>query len=207
MLDFLKSIFYKDTSEISGTQSVFLLLGILALIAVFAFFVRTCYRLEIISGKPSFSVVKIIMIAAAPTVFSVLAILNVDVPFIWFGIITAVMCVAVLVWNVLTYGILGGLMFTVVHIVFGVLAGLGIAAFVFIAIAAVALALFAGGSTGGSSSSSSVLEYVRDPSTGEIYDVEKGVNGELYIAGTSNVLRKGDYSGEYIDSYGNRYII
>lgn len=211
MLDSLMSLLDKDTSDLSGTESAFIVIGAIGLIAVFAFFIRTCYRLEKISGKSSHSVIKIVMIAAAPTVYIILDILNISLPFKWFGIIAAVMCVITVIWNVFTYGILGGLMFSVVHIVVGLIAGIGLAAVALIAVAGIALYLFAGGtaggSTGGSSvSSSSAPEYVRDPATGETVRVEKGYNGELYVGGTSTVLRKGDYAGEYIDSNGNRYI-
>lgn len=211
MLDSLMSIFNKDTSDLSGTESAFIVIGAIVLIVVFAFFIRTCYRLEQISGKPSHSVIKIVMIAAAPTVYIILDILNLFLPFKWFGIITAVMCVITVIWNVFTYGILGGLMFSVVHIVVGLIAGIGLAAVALIAVAGIALYLFSGGTEGGSAggssvSSSSAPEYIRNPNTGETVYVEKGTNGELYIMGTSTVLRHGDYAGEYIDSNGNRYI-
>lgn len=205
------SLLDKNTADLSGTESVFIVLGVIVLIAVFAFIIRTCYRLEKISGKSSHSVIKIIMIAAAPTVYIILDILNLFLPFKWFGIITAVLCVITVIWNVFTYGILGGLMFSVIHVTFGLIAGIGLAAVVLIAVAGVALYLFAGGTAGGSAggssvSSSSAPEYIRNPNTGETVYVEKGTNGELYIMGTSTVLRHGDYAGEYIDSNGNRYI-
>lgn len=207
MLDALKSLFSKDTSELSGGETAFVIIAIIVLIGAFIFIARTSFRLEKISGKPSYTIAKIIMIAVAPTIFSVLSVLNIDLPFKWFGIATVVMCVVVAVWNIITYGILGGLFFSVVHIVLGLIASFGIVLVIFIGIAAVALYLFAGGSAGGSSaSSSSAPEYVRDPATGETVRVEKGANGELYVGGTSTVLRQGDYAGEYIDSNGNRYI-
>lgn len=211
MLDSLMALFNKDTSDLSGTESAFIVIGIIVLIAIFAFFIRTCYRLEKISGKSSHTVIKIVMIAAAPTIYIILDMLNLFLPFKWFGIITAVMCVITVIWNVFTYGILGGLMFSFVHIVVGLIACIGLVTVVLIAVVGVALYLFAGGTAGGSVggssvSSSSAPEYVRDPSTGETVRVEKGYNGELYVGGTSTVLRQGDYAGEYIDSNGNRYI-
>ncbi|MBQ8209451.1 MAG: hypothetical protein IJZ35_02575 [Clostridia bacterium] len=206
MLDSLISLLDKDTSDLSGTESAFIVLGVIAGIAVLAFFVRTSFRLERISGKPSFSVVKVIMIAASPTIFSVLALLDIDVPFKLFGIITAVMCVVTIVWNIVTYGILGGIVFSIVHIVFGIIASMGIIVFAFIGIAGLVLFLFGGSGGGSTVYSSSAPEYVRDPATGKTVRVEKGFNGELYVGGTSTVLRQGDYAGEYIDSDGNRYI-
>ena len=207
MLDSLMSFLDKNTADLSGTESVFIVLGVIAVIAVFAFFTRTSFRLERITGKSSFSVVKIIMIAAAPTIFSVLSLLNIDVSFKLFGIATVITCIATAVWNIFTYGILGGLMFSVVHIVFGLVAGLGIVVLIFVAIAGVVLFFFAGSSSSaGASSGSSAPDYVRNTATGETVGVEKGANGELYIRGTSSVLRVADYSGRYFDDNGNQYI-
>ena len=207
MLDSLMSFLDKNTADLSGTQSVFIVLGVIAVIAVFAFFTRTSFRLERITGKSSFSVVKIIMIAAAPTIFSVLSLLNIDVSFKLFGIATVITCIATAVWNIFTYGILGGLMFSVVHIVFGLVAGLGIVVLIFVAIAGVVLFFFAGSSSSaGASSGSSAPDYVRNTATGETVGVEKGANGELYIRGTSSVLRVADYSGRYFDDNGNQYV-
>lgn len=207
MSDYLTSLFSKDTSELSGGETAGIIISVFLAIGIFAFFIRTCFRLERISGKPAFTAVKVIMIAAPPTIFSVLTLLDIDVLFKWFGLATVIMCIATAVWNILTYGILGGLMFTVVHIVFGLIAGLGIVALIFIAIAGVVLFFFAGSSSsGGASSGSSAPEYVINTATGETVYVEKGANGELYIMGTSNVLRSSDYSGRYFDDYGNQYI-
>lgn len=207
MSDYLTSLFSKETSELSGGETAGILIAVFLAIGIFAFFIRTCFRLERITRKPAFTVVKVIMIAIAPTIFSVLALLDINVPFKWFGVATVIMCIATAVWNVLTYGILGGLMFTVVHIVFGVIAGLGLVALIFVAIAGVVLFFFAGGSSSsGAASGTSAPEYVRNAATGETVYVEKGANGELYIMGTSNVLRSSDYSGRYFDDYGNQYI-
>ena len=206
MSDYLTSLFSKDTSELSGGETAGILIAVVLAIGIFIFFVRTCFRLERISGKPAFTVVKVIMIAVAPTVFSVLALLDIDLPFKWFGIATVAMCIITAVWNILTYGILGGLMFSVVHIVFGLLAGLGIVALVFVAIAGIALFFFAGSSSSEGASASSAPECVRNTATGETVGIEKGANGTLYIRGTSSVLRSSDYSGHYFDDNGNQYV-
>ena len=206
MFEAFKSLFSMDTSEISGAQTAFILIGIVVVIAVFAVITFLCFKMEQTSGKPSFTAVKVIMIAAAPTVFSVLAIFDIEVPFLWFGIITAVMGIAVIIWNILTYGIFGGLLFSFVHAVIGLIAGLGVAAVIMVGVVGLVCYFFFGNDGGTSENSSSAPEYVRNSSTGETFEVEKGVNGQLYISGTSNVLRPSDYTGHYIDSYGNYYV-
>lgn len=206
MIDAIMSLFSKDTSEISGTQTAVILISIIAAIVVFVLITRLCLRMERISGKPAYSVAKIIMVAAAPMVFTLLATFDVSVSFTLFGVIAGIMCVVVAIWNIITYGILGGFVFSIVHIVVGMIAGISIAALIFCAIAGIVIFFFAGASSSESSSGSSTPEYVRNPNTGEMVAVEKGANGELYIMGTSNVLRSSDYSGRYFDDNGNQYI-
>lgn len=179
------------------------------IIKLFIFTVKTCFLVEKQSGKPAHTLLKTILIAIVPTIYSVTDILgfsdifpqNIIIP------VCAVVCIIVSVWNIFTYGIIGGLMFSLIHIVFGVTASLGVSALIFIGFALVLLFLFAGGSSVQTSSSGSAPSLVRDVNNGQVYHVVKGVNGELYIEdhGRSSVLRFSDYSGEYFDDYGNRY--
>ncbi len=205
MFDTITALFSKDTSEINGAQTAAILISLVATIVVFVLIARLCFRMEKISCKPAHSLVKIIMVAAAPLIFVLLSTFDVSLPIALFIVLTIVMCIAVAVWNIITYGILGGLLFSLVHIVTGLIAGISIAALVFFAIVGVVVYFFAGTLSVGNSSSSAP-EFVRNPDTGETVPVERGANGELYIMGTSNVLRSSDYSGRYFDDNGNQYI-
>lgn len=206
MLDFLKSFFSKDASEISTTETIFIFIGVLVAIVVFTLITRFCLRMERASGKKAHSLIKIVMIAAAPTIFSVLTLLDVSVSFGWFGALTVALIIAAAVWNVFTYGIFGGMMFSLMHIAFGLLASAGIVVFVFIAIAAIVTALFSGGGTESDTGTDEAPEYVIDPETNDVIYVRPGINGTLYLGDSSNALRKGSYANEYIDSNGKRYI-
>lgn len=186
-----------------------LIVGIFLLLK-FIKLVKICVYVEQESGISAFTLPKIVLIAIVPTIYNVFAMLDAEVDkyFKMIAIITAVVCLVVLLWNMKSFGIIYGVMFSVMHICFGLLASVAISALAIVAVVGVVLMLF-GGMSGGSvtsTSSTSTPEYVRNPDTGELIYVEKGVNGELYIEGTSTVLRQSDYSGRYIDSNGNEYI-
>lgn len=209
MIDYIKDLL---ASKANGSSLIlFAIATILSIFVIVCFvkIVKSCFAIEKNTQIESHTLIKTILIAAVPTVYSILSAINIadSIPINIVITVTVVVCIAISVWNIVSFGLIYGIMFSVMHLVFGFLASLGIGALIFIGVAAVVLSLFAGGSTGGSSaSSSSAPEYVRDPATGETVRVEKGANGELYVGGTSTVLRQGDYAGEYIDSNGNRYI-
>lgn len=186
----------------------FLIILIFTLI-LFVKLVKTCVYFEQASGIYAFTLPKVILIAAAPTIYNVFSMLdvNVDKHFKLCAVTTAIVCTIILVLNIKSFGIVYGTMFSIMHITFGLLASVAISALALVAIIGIVLMLFGGASVSSSSYSTSSPEYVRDPDTGELVYVEKGVNGELYIEGTSKVLRKSDYPGRYIDSDNNEYII
>ena len=207
----MSRLFSMDPSQINGGNLALIAVAMIAVIVTFVLISRYCFRLEKRSGKSAFSLVKIIMVAAAPLVGILLEVFKINAPDLVFTIITLIMCIVVIVWNIATFRILGGIMFSIIHIAVGLLAGLSIAAIIFGIIAFAVIAIFVGASgsaTGGaSSSSSSAPEYVRDPSTGESYYVSKGANGQLYLPDKGDcILRPGDYSGHYIGSDGSTYI-
>lgn len=190
-----------------------LIVILLLIVGIFLFFrfiklVKTCVYVEQESGISAFTLLKVVLIAVVPTIYNVFAMLDADVDeyFKISAIITAVACIVVLIWNVKSFGVIFGIRFSIMHICFGLFASVAISALAIIAVIGVVLMLFGGASSSTSSSSSSTPEYVRDPDTGELIYIEKGVNGELYKAGTSEVLRQSDYSGRYIDSDGNDFL-
>lgn len=119
-----------------------------------------------------------------------------------------VACVVVLVWNILTFGILGGILFSFMHIVFGLLAEISIAALIIMVLFFGILYLFGAFSVGGTGTASGGNPHtVRDVNSGESFHVIER-NGTLYLdsGGRSGVLRQSDYAGRYIDDSGNDYI-
>lgn len=202
-------------TEKVGFESIAIFIGgvILCFFIIWLFIViaKACFEVERISGKSSHTLLKTVIIALIPTVNSIAGVFDFDsiIPEKLLLAAYIIPCVIVAIWNIIVYGLIRGAMFTVVHIVFGGIASLGVSALIFIAIAAVVLFLF-GGSVGGSASTSggSAPSMVRDVNNGKVYNVVKGVNGELYIEdhGRSCILRSSDYGGEYFDDYGNRYV-
>lgn len=182
-----------------------------ALILIFIKIVRICFTMEQQTGKSAHTLIKTIMIAIAPTIFTVLSLLKIEisVPFSVFIGISVVMFIIAAIWNIKTYGILGGLCFSLVHGVFGALACIGIGTLVFVGIGLILVLIFGGSGAGsGSSSGSGAPTMIRDVNNGMTYHVVKGVNGELYVEdnGRSCILRSSDYSGRYFDDNGNEYV-
>lgn len=211
MIDKIKGLLTEKVGF--GSIGIFLIVVLVCLLVLFFFYilVKASFNVERMSGRPSHTLVKTGIIALIPTIYSIMGILDFDylIPEKILIPVCIIPCIIVAIWDFLVYGPIGGLMFTIVHIVFGVIASLGISALIFIVIAGVVL-MFFGGSVGGSASSSgsSAPSLVRDVNNGQVYHVVKGVNGELYIEdhGRSCILRSSDYSGQYFDDYGNRYV-
>jgi|GEM_PF-3025401 len=178
--------------------------GILFLV-VFIVAARLCHNFAVNTEKRPLSAVKIGCVAIAPCVAMFVGMFHIDIPIKYIIAATVIISVIVLVWNLFTFGIFGGLLFSFVHIVAGVLAGLSVAGLVIAVIALIAVALFGGSSGSIGSGSSQSVDNVRNLQTGEVFHVTKGVNGIMYING-STILRASDYAGRFIDDNGNQYI-
>ncbi len=210
MLDNFKELF---TQEVSADNIIWLILLVLGGILVVYFFyilVKACFMVESQSGRPSHTLIKTIIIALVPTVYGALVMFIPEVetfPLKYIVIATIGMCVIVFLWNLITYGIIGGVMFSIMHIVFGAFASLGILALVFVGIILIVMFFFGGTVASGGTSGGSVPSEITDMNTGETFHVSKGANGEYYVErnGSSFPIRNGDYSGEFLDSSGNRY--
>lgn len=206
---------FDDLLNQKADTKTFILAGLAvigALIGIFLFIqiTRVCFTMERQTGKPAHTLIKTVLVAAAPTIFTVLALLKIDVPvpFSVFIGISVVMFIIVAIWNIKTYGILGGLFFSLVHGVFGVLASLGVGMLVFVGIFLI-IAIFFGGSSGsvtGGSSGNSAPSSVRNIRTGQVHTVSSGMNGNLYLADNNYVLYPDpDFQGKYYDDHGNDY--
>lgn len=186
------------------------IIGALLAVVLFIFLVRTCFSIERNTKKSAHTLIKTLMIALAPSVYTILALLNIEVtiPFSIFIIISVVMFIIVAIWNIKSFGILGGIFFSIMHGVFGALACIGVGMLVFVGIFLI-IAIFFGGSSGsvtGNSGGSGSPTSVRNIRTGQVYTVSSGTNGNLYLAGTSCVLYPDpDYQGKYYDDQGNDY--
>lgn len=208
----LKALFTSETNV--GSIFILAVIAVVAIIVLFLFYiiVKASFNFEKMSGRESHSIIKTVIIAAVPTAFGVLELMKIEVNVSDKLIIalTVAACIAVALWNLKVYGLIGGIMFSVVHIVFGVAASLGVLSLVFVAIFVIAIYFFGSGFADGSSSSgtSSVPSTVTNVATQERYHVTRGVNGESYINlnGTDAILRPDVYEGRYIDDYGNNYM-
>lgn len=211
MVERIKQLFEGKTSVSDLGLLAALVIGALILVFVFYIIVKACRSVEEMSGRPAHTLIKTIIIAAIPTVCGVLELLGIDIgiphKIIWACVIGT--CVLVAVWNLKVYGPIGGIMFTIMHIVFGIVASLGVLSLVFVAIFVIAVYFFGSGGIDGSSASgsSSVPSTVTNVATNERYHVTKGVNGEsyIYLNGNSVILRPGAFAGRFIDDYGNEY--
>lgn len=196
----------QDESSISTAQVIFFMIGALVGLVLFVLILKFCLRVEKESGRYAYSPIKIGMAAVSPLVFTVTSLLNIEIPLLIFVIAAVVLCLVILIWNIVTYRFFAGILFSVVHIVAGLLAGMSIAALVLVIVLLVLLFLFGG--AGASAGGSGVPSRVRDVNNGMTYQVVTGANGEAYIEdnGRSCILRSSDYSGRYIDDYGNEYV-
>lgn len=203
MLDFFEQLIEEPSvGEILTVGIVSLVVG-----AFFIFVTVICVRIERNSDVSSHSILKIILIAIGPTIVSVLAFFGLEAP-TKVGLIASVICAAVVtVWNILSLGLFKGLIFSVVHIVIGFLAGMSI-----IAVAGIALILgiisifgnFSGGLDNGNTALT-VPEYVRNINSGETYYVTEH-SGVLWLDEYGVIIRPGAYDGRFIDDSGNEYM-
>ncbi len=181
--------------------------GSLLLIGVSVWMIKICVEFVKLTGRKSFTPVKVVIAGIAPSVFFVLGILDKDIPV---GILVAAeiaICIGVIIWNIIYAGPIMGLMFSFLHICGGLMMGLAAGSIVFVAIFAVGM-LIAGGASSGSGSSGGMPEYVVDENTGESYYVQTGANGVGYLPARGGaILRPSDYAGRYIDDNGNSYIV
>lgn len=208
MLNKISEFLSRDTSELSSTGLVFICIGVLLFVLLNIFFIRLGRVIVATSGKTSFTVIKIIMVALFPTILNIAALFNYDLSLGIILILTAVMSIIVVVWNLLTFGLAKGLLLSYLHIVGGIVAGLMIASFVLLGIVMIIMIFIKPFEMPSTGNSGSPPEYVRDLNTGETYYVNTNASGELTID-TSNgyrVLRPGDYAGRYVDGFGGSYI-
>lgn len=204
-------IFELLSKEASGTEIVLICIGSILFIAFTLFLIKVCKDFVKASGRDSHSIIKIIMIALFPLIFNVTAIFNYVLPTKLIFLLTAVMCVIVVIWNLRVYGPIGGLMLSYLHILGGLLAGLFIAAFVLMAVFFVIMLLtgsFNISGAGSSASSSGAPEYIRDVNTNESFYVHdfKGASMQIIRNGDYIVVYPSDYAGRYHDNYGHNYI-
>lgn len=202
--------------EVTG-GSVFLIivLVILFLLFVFGFYLlmKACFRYEKASGTPAFSLIKALIIAAAPIIYGAANLVGFDeyIPVKLVAIACIICCIIVSVWDIKSYGLFIGIMFSILHIGFGALASLAALSLVFLAVFLVLFFFFGGTLTPpGASGGSNAPEYVRDRKSGMLYHVTSGANGNLYIEdnGRSCLLRADpDFDGVYFDDAGNEYYV
>lgn len=208
MIERIKQMLAGETSVSSIGLLAVLFIVSLILLFLFYIIIKACRSVEAMSGRPAHTLIKTIIIAAIPTVCGVLELIGVEISIshniIWACVIGA--CVLVAVWNFKVYGPIGGVMFTVMHVVFGVVASFGVFAVVFMLI--FIAVLFLVGKPVDPSTSNSSPSTVTNVATNERYHVTKGVNGESYINlnGADAILRPGAFAGRFIDDYGNEYM-
>ncbi len=214
---FLKISDLLEKEVSSGSILLIVLCVIFFLILAYGFYILTkaCFELERISKRNSFNLIKSIIIAAAPIIYGTAGFLGFEkyIPVTLIIIISIICFVVVSVWNFRTFGPIGGIMFSLMHLVFGALASLAALSIVYLIVFAVVFFFFGksiGEPTGGATNSSGgVPEYVRDRSNGMLYHVITGANGSLYIEDNGRntlLMTDPDYDGCYYDSEGNEYI-
>ena len=207
-MNLISNIFSWLETHYSPTLIVGISIGGIVLGIIFIFLVIACIKIEKLSGVSSNSPIKIIIIAAAPIVTSLCAIFSLDINYRFMLIITAVACVAVFIWNMLTYKTVYAIIFTIVHSIVGFLAGMSIIAFVLLAIIFAVIFLFGGftGGVGNSASSGGVPASVYDVNTRQTFSVQE-INGNLFAYGygrNTRIRPIGD--GRYLDDYGHEYV-
>ncbi len=187
---------------------VFYLLATVFVVFALIWLLRGCMEYVKITGRSSLSVIKVIIVGIAPSIFCVMAMLEKEPPVALLLPVGIIACVGVTVWNIVSFGPIIGTMFSILHIVGGLLAGLGVASMVFVVIALV-VAFFFGGSlsSGSSSGSGGKPSRVVDVKTGQGYYVDTDASGALRLPEKGHaILRPSGYSGRYIDDYGNEYM-
>lgn len=207
MLNKVFEFLSRDTSSISTTGFILIIVGAFLFVMLSIFLIKVCKDIVKISGKNSHSYIKLIMIAIVPTIFNVAAIFNYVLPVNLVVILTVIMCIIVVVWNVMVFGPIGGLFFSFLHIVGGLAAGLLIAGFALMAVVMVVIMLINPFEMPKSGAGGALPEYVRDVDTGEsFYVTTTSGNQPMIDRGDWVVLYASDYAGRYYDSNGHNYI-
>lgn len=191
----------RDTSSISTTGFVLIILGAFLFVCLNIFFIKVCKNMVAYTGINSHSYIKLIMIALFPTIFNIAAVFKTVLPINLFFVLTAIMCLIVVIWNCVAYGILGGLIFSFLHIVGGISAGLLIAGFLFMIVVMIVV-LFA------AKPEVKKVGSISDTVSGETFDVLTDESGVPYInRGGERLLLHNYDSGRYYDDYGNIYML
>ncbi len=160
-----------------------------------------------VTNQFGFTIPKIIITSIAPVVFCVMSVMDMEPPSTILLIVEIIACLAVIIWNIISYKVGVGILFSILHVTAGFISGLGAAAIVFVAVFAVAMLLIGGSSSASSSSSGSRPGYVRDPATGESFYTDTDASGQIRLPERGDaILRPSSYAGRYIDDYGNEYI-
>ena len=201
----MKDLLSRDIGSLGTGALLAIVFGAVIFLALFLIAARLCHNLSVNTGTKSHSAVKIGLVALAPCVFMFVGMFHINIPYavIVVGVVAA--SVAVLLWNLKSYGLFGGLLFSVVHIVAGVMAGLSVGGLIVAAVCLAVMAFFGFSSSGGGAAGGDVSA-VRDLATGEVFHVTKGVNGSLYLTARDCILRTADGAGRYFDDNGNQYI-
>lgn len=209
MNETIKSFLNQDASNISTTQLLIIIFGCLASAVIFIFNAKYCFKTEKKLGCSAYTALKIALIAIPLSVFTVLSMFEINIPQPIIIIVTAVICIGVIIWNIFSFGVFTGIRFSFLHLTSGIIAGVSIAALVFGVIIFVILFFFGAFSItdSGGTASGGIPHTVRDVNSGESFHVIE-MNGTLYLdsGGRSGVLRPSDYAGRYIDDSGNDYI-
>ncbi len=185
------------------------LIGYFAVIAfiIYAYIWMIKFSIEFlkITGKYGFTVPKIIITGLFPSIIGVMSAFDKEPPFKLLVPLCIIACVAVSIWNIISYGIMAGPIFSVLHITAGLLCSIIAAAIIIVILFAVAM-LFLGADSTTSSSGASAKE-VECLSDGQLYYTEKNASGQLTLPQRGYaILRPSSYAGRFIDDYGNEYI-
>lgn len=207
MLNKIFGFLSRDTSSLSTTGFILIIVGAFLFVALNIFLIKVCKEIVRCTGKSSHTYIKLVMIALIPTIFNVAAIFDYVLPVNLVLILTAVMCIIVVIWNCMVFGPIGGLMFSFLHIVGGLAAGLLIAGFVLMAVFMLVVMIIKPFEMPTSGAGGAIPEYVRDVDTGESFYVTTTASNQPMIdRGDWVVLYPGDYAGRYHDSNGHNYI-
>lgn len=171
--------------------------------------IRTACYIESASGISAHSLIKSIVIGMFPGLYFGLYKFDIIMPKSIVIIASLAVVLIVAIWNFKSFGILGGLVLTFVHCLYAFLLVLCVMSIAFIILAGAVLfiATAASGSSVTTPSSGSAPSTLRDLRTGEIFHVSK-LDGSPRIDryGTWVLIRSTDFSGRYIDDYGNEYV-
>lgn len=212
---FLKISDLLDKEVSTGSIFLIILCIILFLIIALGFYILTkaCFFIERKSQKPALNLIKSLIIASAPVVYGTAGLIGFEkyIPIKLVIIISIICFIFVSVWDFKTYGPINGIMFSIMHLIFGALASLAALSLVYLILFAVVFFFFGKGaieSPGGGTGHGGAPEFVKDRSTGILYHVTTGANGNLYIDDNGRsclLMADSDYDGCYYDSDGHEY--